>query len=83
MSKRARRERRRRQPRPLVHPPEVEASLAEFLSPEQVAELLGVSRVTVYRWRRQGELPEPIRIGGSIRWHRPTLRDILTKKGKA
>ncbi len=39
-----------------------------LLNVKRVAELLSCSPRTVYRWVDSGLLPQPIRIGGSVRW---------------
>lgn len=33
----------------------------ETLTSSEVAEILGVSKDTIYRWLRQGKVPEPMR----------------------
>jgi excisionase family DNA binding protein len=33
----------------------------ESLTSAEVAEILGVSKDTIYRWLRQGKVPEPLR----------------------
>ena len=38
-----------------------------------VAERYSASIATVWRWTRTGELPPPVRIGGSTRWLRQEL----------
>jgi excisionase family DNA binding protein len=43
-----------------------------FLSPAQAAELLSVSRFTIYRLCRAGQLPS-VRVGGQLRIPRATL----------
>lgn len=40
----------------------------QLLSAERFAGLLDVSVRTLWRLRSAGKLPEPIRIGGSVRW---------------
>lgn len=61
--------------------------LPRFLTPEEVADLLRVSRHTVYNWLRPGQLPA-IRIGkvwpSTPRGHRPAagsgwLIQVLTR----
>ena len=46
--------------------------LPQFLTPEEVADLLRVSRRTVYNWLRAGQLPA-IRIGKVWRIRREDL----------
>jgi excisionase family DNA binding protein len=49
-----------------------------FLSPAQAVELLGVSRFTVYRLIRSGQLPS-IRVGGQLRIPKRTLAQRLAE----
>lgn len=44
-----------------------------MLSPAELAVVLGVSTVTLYRWRRSGRGPKFTRAGGQIRYRR---RDV-------
>lgn len=39
-----------------------------LLKDTQVAELLSVSRPTIWRWLQAGILPKPIKLSGSTRW---------------
>lgn len=41
---------------------------------EQVAEMLNLSTRTVWRMLAAGRIPEPVRIGGSVRWHLDRVR---------
>lgn len=34
-----------------------------IIRPDQLAEALGVSRTTLWRWRNQGIIPHPINLG--------------------
>ncbi len=45
-----------------------------YLTVVQVAERLGVSVDTIWRWNRDGDFPKPYRFGGSTRWK---LQDLL------
>lgn len=49
---------------------------AELLTAQEVADLLRVSTMTVYRLIRQGELPA-VRVGRSYRVRRPDLEAYL------
>ena len=66
-----------------------------MLTVDGVAVLLGCSPRTVHRLRDKGRIPQPIRIGGMIRWSRhaferwiadgcsaPTRRNIRPKRAK-
>lgn len=40
-----------------------------YLTVRQVAEQLGVSTDSIYRWKRHGEFPAAVKLGpGSVRW---------------
>jgi len=40
----------------------------KMLSAKALADLLDVDAKTVRRWREEGRVPEPVQIGGVIRW---------------
>lgn len=42
------------------------SQLPVFLSPQQLADHLGVCRKTIYRWIKAGDLPA-VRVGGVLR----------------
>lgn len=48
-----------------------------LLTVQEVATLLRVSKRTVYRLVLQNKLPEPRKIGRSIRWHKQELLSWL------
>jgi len=51
-----------------------------FLTVEQVAKRYGVSKDSIWRWRREGEFPRPVKIGGkTTRWR---LRDLEEWEGR-
>ncbi len=51
-----------------------------FLDSRQVRERYGVSRTTVWRWVREGRLPEPVNVGpASIRWRLHDLQEFEAK----
>jgi excisionase family DNA binding protein len=39
-----------------------------LVSAADLAELLAVSVATIRRWDAAGRLPQPVRIGGAVRW---------------
>jgi predicted DNA-binding transcriptional regulator AlpA len=55
-------------PFPLFHGKNESWPAPIFVRPMQGANLLGVSRATVYRWSETGILPPMIRIGGVSGW---------------
>ena len=52
---------------------------ALLLTTEDVAALLNVSSQTVYRMARQGTLPGRVKIGATVRYHKPTLEKWLAE----
>jgi len=50
----------------------------EFLKPEDVATMFGVTQETVGNWRRQGILPY-FRINNTIRFSRSDIVECLSK----
>lgn len=41
----------------------------ELLSVKDLCEILSCTRRTVYRMRDAGKLPQPMKIGGMVRWN--------------
>lgn len=39
-----------------------------LLCAQDLAERLGVSRATLHRWNAGGRVPQPVRIGRTVRW---------------
>jgi excisionase family DNA binding protein len=52
--------------------------IREWLTPEQVAQRLGKSKVTIYRWSRKGEGPAGVRIGGTIKFDKAEVERWLS-----
>ncbi|MFX0541786.1 helix-turn-helix transcriptional regulator [Roseovarius sp. S4756] len=51
-----------------------------YLSAEQVAMRFGVSKDTIWRWRRDGDFPAAVKLGGTTtRWR---LSDIEEWEGR-
>jgi excisionase family DNA binding protein len=53
---------------------------AVLLRPAEAAELLSMSRSRLYGMAQAGELPGVVRLGGSVRIHRPTLEAWLAEQ---
>jgi excisionase family DNA binding protein len=54
----------------------------ETVTLNEVAQILGVSRVTIMRWVEQGRFPQPLRIGKLCKvWSRKII-DKLLEGGK-
>lgn len=49
----------------------------EFLSPQGLAEYLGVPVATVYRWRHLHEGPRGHRVGRHVRYRRSDIEEWL------
>ena len=54
---------------------------AQILRERDVRALLGVSKVTLWRWRRAGNFPAPIRLGPNvIAWRRADVDEWLASR---
>lgn len=54
--------------------------LKDLLRPCEVAELFDVCIRTIWLWTRSGKLPEPIRIGKTVRWRRSEIEQHLASR---
>jgi predicted DNA-binding transcriptional regulator AlpA len=52
------------------------------MTTEQVAELAGISPVSVRRYTWRGVIPEPERIGGILLWKRDEIEQWLAERRK-
>lgn len=60
------------------------AGLPSLLTQAEVLALLGVSRPTLWAWRRDGRFPGAVRIGpNSIRWRESDVRAWLANRPSA
>lgn len=57
-------------------------TLSPLLTVDAVALYMQVSTRTISRWWRAGQFPEPVRIGGSLRWRAEDLRNWLAAPSK-
>jgi prophage regulatory protein len=48
-------------------------SLRELLSAEEAATMAGVAKRSWWRYVSAGRAPQPVRLGGSVRWRRSEL----------
>ena len=56
----------------------------KFLSPNQLHELTGLSLATLWRMRRRGDLPEPIRLSpGRVAWRETDIADWIDRREAA
>ena len=59
-------------------------SLSRFLSPKDVNRLTGLSLTTLWRMRRRGELPEPVRLSpGRVGWTEDAIAAWLAERAEA
>lgn len=61
-----------------------ETDLEVLLRQKEVIRLVGVTRVTLWRWARQGHFPKPVRlVGPSIAWRRSDVAAWLDSRPSA
>ena len=51
-----------------------------MMNVKEVAEMLGVSERSVWRWSSDGTLPPGIKISGVVRWPRKAIDDWVAKR---
>lgn len=56
------------------------AALERLVTPEELAETLGIEVETLYKWRLRGYGPKGFRIGKYLRW-RPSVVDVAPGAG--
>lgn len=52
---------------------------AELVNARELARLLAISERTLYRLKSMGELPNPVTLGGSVRWRLTEVREWIAK----
>jgi len=52
----------------------------QLVRPAELAKLLGVSRTSLWAWRKAGHFPEPIRLGSCLGWRLSELSEFLDQK---
>lgn len=53
----------------------------EYVQDTFLAAYYSVSRATIWRWVKQGRIPEPVKFSpGTTRWHFPSVVNQLEKK---
>lgn len=59
----------------------VPSSLPPLLRVRDLTKLLGVSRVTIWSWRRAGHFPEPIQLGPNVvAWSEVTIAEWIASR---
>jgi predicted DNA-binding transcriptional regulator AlpA len=56
---------------------------SELLTVNEVAEMLSIGVRSVWRKSQDGRLPPPIKMTGSTRWAKSTIRDWIAKQAIA
>lgn len=51
-----------------------------LLSPQEVADFLGVPLPTIYKWRYSGAGPQGFKIGRHVRYRRSAIEDWLERQ---
>lgn len=54
--------------------------LDRLMKLDEVAKYFSVNSRTLRRLWERGEFPEPIRVGGCLRWQRQTLDEFIARK---
>ena len=55
----------------------VDTTKPELLPDRAVAELLGMSRATLWKLSRLGQIPRPVKIGNMTRWRRDEIYGVI------
>ena len=58
-------------------------NLAQFMTPDEVADLLQVPVATLYGWRYKGVGPLSVRVGRHIRYRRADIDAWFDRHGQA
>ncbi len=61
-------------------PGDREVAAERMLTVRDLAELLSVHTRSIRRWVSEGELPPPIKIGGSLRWKPARIQEWIQEK---
>lgn len=51
-----------------------------LLNVKQICERIGCSRSTLYRWRHEDKLPEPVKKWGSPRWNSQEIDEAMRQE---
>lgn len=59
-------------------------AIAGYIRQRELLKLLGVSRVTLWTWRRDGAFPPGVRLGPNVvAWRRDVVQDWLSTRPAA
>ncbi|MFB9950040.1 helix-turn-helix transcriptional regulator [Rhizobium puerariae] len=50
-----------------------------LLTDNEAAAILGISKPTFWRWKRLGQIPAPVKLGGLSRWPQSEILEIINK----
>ena len=50
------------------------------LRPKELAALLGIGERSLFRYLKSGDLPQPIRLGRSMRWSRQAILEWIAHR---
>ena len=65
-------------------PKQPASSISRYISPRQLQAATGLSEATLWRLRRRGELPEPVRLSpGRVAWPEPVITAWLASRAGA
>jgi excisionase family DNA binding protein len=59
-----------------------ELTAKTYLTVEDLMEILHVSRGTIYEYKRDGKLPDPITMGKRLLWRSDDVDEFLKQKGQ-
>lgn len=51
----------------------------EFIGAKMLSQLIGVNRVTFWRWRKAGKVPAGVRVGSVVVWRLADVRHLFAK----
>jgi predicted DNA-binding transcriptional regulator AlpA len=58
----------------------VQPELAPLLKIEDLEQIFRVDRKTISRWCKKGQIPAPLKLGGSRRWQAEDIARVLERK---
>lgn len=59
-----------------------QTTLANYLKPKEVCEILSINPSTLYRWTKSGKFPKPIVIGSTPRYSAETIQAFIQSREK-